>query len=60
VQVSAKGLPEQVVVTQTSGQTVLDEAALRAVQGWSFVPARRGDKPIAHEVAVPVRFQLKN
>ncbi len=60
VQVSAKGLPEQVVVTQTSGQTVLDEAALRAVQGWSFVPARRGDKPIAHEVDVPVRFQLKN
>ena len=60
VQVSAKGLPEQVVVTQTSGQTVLAEAALRAVQGWSFVPARRGDKPIAHEVDVPVRFQLKN
>jgi periplasmic protein TonB len=60
VQVSAKGLPEQVVVAQTSGQTVLDEAALRAVQGWSFVPARLGDKPIAHAVDVPVRFQLKN
>ena len=60
VQVSAKGLPEQVVVAQTSGQTVLDEAALRAVQGWSFVPARLGDKPIAYAVDVPVRFQLKN
>ena len=60
VQVSAKGVPEQVAVAQSSGQTVLDEAALRAVQGWSFVPARLGDKPIAHAVDVPVRFQLKN
>lgn len=60
VQVSAKGTPEQVAVAQTSGTPVLDEAALRAVEGWSFVPARLGEKPIAHAVDVPVRFQLKN
>ncbi len=60
VQVSAKGTPDQVAVAQTSGTPVLDEAALRAVQGWSFVPARLGEKPIAHVVDVPVRFQLKN
>ena len=60
VQVSAKGTPDQVAVAQTSGTQVLDEAALRAVQGWSFVPARLGEKPIAHVVDVPVRFQLKN
>ena len=60
VQVSAKGLPDQIVIAQTSGTQVLDEAALRAVQGWSFVPARLGDKPIAQGVEVPVRFQLKN
>jgi protein TonB len=60
VQVSANGAPEQVAVTQTSGAPVLDEAALKAVQGWTFVPARRGDTPVAHVVDVPVRFQLKN
>lgn len=60
VQVSAKGTPDQVAVSQTSGTPSLDEAALRAVQAWSFVPARLGDKPIAHVVDVPVRFQLKN
>jgi protein TonB len=60
VDVSAKGVPEKVVIAQSSGATLLDEAAIRAVQGWTFVPARRGDTPIAHPVEVPIRFQLKN
>ena len=60
VDVSAKGIPEKIVVAQTSGATLLDEAAMKAVQGWTFVPARRGDAPIAHPVEVPIRFQLKN
>ena len=60
VQVSVKGVPEQVAVAQTSGMAMLDEAASKAVQSWTFVPARRGDSPIAHAVDVPIRFQLKN
>ena len=60
VQVSAQGIPEQVVLAQTSGAPLLDEAAQKAVQGWKFLPARRGDTPIAHLVDVPVRFQLRN
>ncbi len=60
VQVSAAGATEQVAVVLTSGAPVLDEAALKAVQGWTFVPARRGDAPVARVVDVPVRFQLKN
>lgn len=60
VQVGVAGAPEQVAVAQTSGALVLDEAALKAVQGWKFVPARRGDTPVAHAVDVPIRFQLKN
>ncbi len=60
VEVSAKGTPEKIVIAQTSGATLLDDAAMRAVQGWTFVPARRGDTPIAHPVEVPIRFQLKN
>ncbi len=60
VEVSAKGAPEKIVIAQTSGATLLDDAAMRAVQGWTFVPARRGETPIAHPVEVPIRFQLKN
>lgn len=60
VQVTATGAPERVVIAQTSGAPILDEAALQAVQVWAFVPARRGDVPVAHAVDVPIRFQLKN
>ena len=60
VDVSARGMPEKIVIAQTSNSSLLDEAAMKAVQGWTFVPARRGDAPIAHPVEVPIRFQLKN
>ncbi len=60
VQVSAGGAPERVAVAKSSGAAVLDEAALKAVQGWTFVPARRGDTAIAYPVDVPIRFQLTN
>jgi periplasmic protein TonB len=60
VEVSAKGTPEKIAIAQTSGASLLDDAAMKAVQGWTFVPARRGDTPIAHPVEVPIRFRLKN
>lgn len=60
VDVSAKGTPDRIAIAQSSGASLLDEAAIRAVQGWTFVPARRGDSPIPHPVEVPIRFQLKN
>jgi protein TonB len=60
VQVSSAGAPEQVDISRSSGAQVLDEAALKAVQGWSFVPAKRGNTAVAHWVEVPIRFQLKN
>ena len=34
-------------VKPSSGATLLDEAAIKAVRGWTFVPARRGDTPIS-------------
>lgn len=60
VDVSAKGTPDKVVIAHSSGASLLDEAAIKAVQGWTFVPARRGEAPIPHPVEVPIRFQLKN
>lgn len=43
-------------IAATSGSVVLDEYAMTSVSGWSFSPARRGDKVISSPVQVPVRF----
>ena len=37
----------------------LDEAAVSAVEQWTFKPARSGGKPVAVWVAVPVKFTLR-
>ena len=58
VLVSEDGYPKRVTLGKSSGTTILDEVALEAVQHWSFVPARRGSKPVAAEVEVPLSFKL--
>lgn len=60
VQVSAAGLAEQVQIAQSSGHDSLDEAALNTVRAWRFVPAQRGDTPVAAAVLVPITFKLEN
>ena len=58
VQVSAAGLPETVQLQTSSGHSVLDEAALRAVKRWRFVPAKRGEQAVSGWVTVPLEFRL--
>ncbi|MEO1767251.1 energy transducer TonB [Thiobacter aerophilum] len=48
----------ELVVAQSSGHALLDEAALAAVKRWRFLPARRGEAPIAAWVEIPIRFRL--
>jgi protein TonB len=59
VAVSAAGVPERIEIRHSSGYPRLDEAAARAVREWRFVPARRGDRPVAASVVVPVVFRLE-
>lgn len=59
VRVSAAGLPEEVLLRDSSGYRRLDQAALEAVRAWRFVPARRGPQQIDAWVLVPLVFSLE-
>ncbi|MEZ4598194.1 MAG: energy transducer TonB [Syntrophotaleaceae bacterium] len=58
IDVSASGRVRRVAVEKSSGFSILDEAAQRAVYQWRFNPARRNGHPVPGQVKVPVRFDL--
>lgn len=60
VHVQPNGKPDTINVTKSSGHSMLDDAAVRTVKQWSFVPAMRGKTPIAGWVTVPITFNLQN
>lgn len=60
VTVSPAGLATQVRLKQSSRVTELDEAALAAVRGYRFVPARLGERAVEGLVVVPVNFRLSD
>ncbi len=59
VLVNEEGRVEDLRVFQSSGHTVLDRSAIKAVHGWLFEPGRRGDEKVAMWVKVPIRFDLR-
>ncbi len=59
VEVLENGLPGQVKLHQSSGRDVLDNAAMQAVRGWRFVPARQNGQAVAKSFLVPIPFILK-
>jgi periplasmic protein TonB len=56
--VTEQGGVEQVQVEQSAGHPDLDQAAVEAVGRWRFEPARRGRRPTAMWVSIPVKFVL--
>lgn len=60
VQVTPEGNAETIEVQQSSGSPRLDDAALKAVRQWRFIPAKRGDTPIQSWVTVPLIFALES
>lgn len=59
VEVLESGLPGQIKLHQSSGRDVLDNAAIQAVRGWKFVPARQNGQMVAKWFLVPIPFILK-
>ncbi|MBW2097025.1 MAG: energy transducer TonB [Deltaproteobacteria bacterium] len=58
VLVRRDGTPGKVQVFQSSGHRILDRAAIKAVEKWSFAPGSENGTPIDMWVKIPVRFQL--
>lgn len=58
VHILPDGRVAEVRLRHSSGHRRLDEAAMNAVQHWRYVPARRGDVPIAYWYVQPIVFSL--
>jgi periplasmic protein TonB len=58
VWVDSKGQPVEIRLAKGSGYRLLDDAALRAVKQWRFIPARNGEQRLASWVEFPIRFTL--
>jgi protein TonB len=59
VLVSTAGEADEVQIHTSSGYSRLDEAARDAVRHWKFIPAKRGNEPVAKWALVPIQFKLK-
>ncbi|TAG08939.1 MAG: energy transducer TonB [Verrucomicrobia bacterium] len=57
--VDAKGQITAATIHQSSGQPLLDDAALKAVRKWKFKPASNSGKAIASKCIVPFNFEVK-
>jgi protein TonB len=59
VHVRADGSVVTAEIKQSSGSSLLDDAALQTVrESWRFVPARLNSTPVESWVEVPIRFVL--
>lgn len=59
VLVDARGKAQDVRIAESSGYSILDRAAMEAVENWLFKPGRRNGRPVDTWVKLPVRFELK-
>lgn len=59
VLVNTAGQADEVEVRGSSGYPRLDDAARDTVRGWKFVPASRGEQPVAAWVLIPISFSLE-
>lgn len=57
VSLDAAGEVRDINVQTTSAYQRLDQAAMEAVRRWRFVPATRGQQPVASTVIVPIEFK---
>ena len=60
VEVLRDGTVREVQILESSGHTILDRSALKAVRRWRFKPGTQGGEPVTMKVKVPLVFKLKS
>jgi protein TonB len=60
VSVGIHGEVLDVVIKQSSGYLLLDEAAKETIKEWQFQPAQRDGKLEIGRIEIPIRFNLQN
>jgi protein TonB len=50
----------QVMLVRTSGNSLLDDSALKTVAQWKFTPAKSQGKDISQWVSIPIVFSIKH
>lgn len=58
VEILPTGKVGRSMVMQSTGHSVLDEAAIKALSQWIFKPAMKEGKPVLTCIQVPIRFQI--
>jgi protein TonB len=58
VLVGADGKPEEITVEKSSGERLLDQAAIAAVKTWMFNPGMKNGQPSRGYALVPISFSL--
>jgi protein TonB len=59
VEILESGRPDRITIKQSSGHSLLDEAAKGAVRRWTFIPAQQEGKPVRSVAEVPIVFSLR-
>ena len=59
VLVKHDGVPQAVIIAESSGFSLLDHSAKEAVSRWKFIPAKRGNETVEARVMVPIEFRLE-
>ncbi len=58
VEIDPKGKPVKISIIQSTGSSLLDQAAVTAVRRWVFSPAGFAGLAIHSTVEIPIRFRL--
>ena len=60
LEILENGLVGRFSVMKSTGYSLLDKAAIKAVQDWKFSPAIKDGKPLVTCIQIPILFQLQN
>lgn len=59
VSINPLGTVNNVQIKKSSGYSILDIAAVKAIREWKFMPAAIDDRKVSSAIVLPVEFQLK-